>query len=269
MTTRLALTTLLLTGAALVASAAPADPLRAAVDDPGRTQAERERDQYRNPYDTLSFFGIEPDMTVVELYPGGGWYSAILAPYLAEEGQLVAAHFNLERENAPQYYERLYNSYVERFADQSRYGDIEIVEFDPPAKAELGLPESADMVLTFRNIHSWLGSDQLARVFDAAYDVLKPGGVFGVVGHRLPEDREQDPGAEAGYVKESIVIEAAKEAGFSLAAKSEVNANPEDDADHPNGVWTLPPALNLPDGESEEEWRRIGESDRFTLKFVK
>lgn len=270
MTTKLALTTLLLTAAALLASAAPAaDPLRAAVEDPGRTQAERGRDPYRNPYDTLSFFGIEPDMTVIELYPGGGWYSAVLAPYLAEDGQLVAAHFNLERENAPAYYERLYDSYVDRFADRDRYGDIEIVEFDPPAKAELGPPESADMVLTFRNIHSWLGSDQLAAVFDSVYDVLKPGGVFGVVGHRLPEDREQDPKADSGYVKESIVIDAAERAGFTLAARSEVNANPQDDADHPNGVWTLPPGLNVPEGESEEDWRRIGESDRFTLKFVK
>ncbi len=269
MTTKLALTTLVLFGAAAVAQAAPADPLRAAVEDPGRTAAERQRDRYRNPHETLSFFGIEPDMTVVELYPGGGWYSAILAPYLAGEGQLVAAHFNLERENAPPYYERLYNEYVERFADRERYGDIEIVAYDPPARAELGPPGSADRVLTFRNIHSWLGSDQLDAVFASAYDVLSPGGVFGVVGHRLPEDREQDPAAESGYVKESVVIDAAEKAGFTLAEKSEINANPEDDADHPNGVWTLPPGLNVPEGESEEDWRRIGESDRFTLKFVK
>lgn len=269
MTTKLAVTSLLLAGALALAPAAPADPLRAAVEDPGRTQAERERDRYRNPYETLSFFGIEPDMTVVELYPGGGWYSAILAPYLAGDGQLVAGHFNLERENAPQYYERLYDSYVERFADRDRYGDIEIVEFDPPAKAGLGVAGSADMVLTFRNIHSWLGSDQLDAVFASAHDVLRSGGVFGVVGHRLPEGRQQDPEAETGYVKESVVIDAAEKAGFKLAGKSEVNANPDDDADHPNGVWTLPPSLDVPEGESESDWRRIGESDRFTLKFVK
>jgi predicted methyltransferase len=269
MTNKLALTSLLLLGSAMLVPAASADPLRGAVEDPGRTEAERERDRYRNPYETLSFFGIEPDMTVVELYPGGGWYSAILAPYLAGEGQLVAAHFNLERENAPQYYERLYNAYVERFADRDRYGDIEIIEFDPPDKAELGRPGSADMVLTFRNIHSWLGSQQLDAVFNTAYDVLKPGGVFGVVGHRLPEDRAQDPRAETGYVKESIVVEAGERAGFTLAEKSEINANPRDDADHPNGVWTLPPNLDVPEGDTGQDWRRIGESDRFTLRFVK
>lgn len=259
----------LLLGLTALAQEGPDASLRAAIEDDARTEVERERDRYRHPYETLAFFGIKPDMTVVELLPGGGWYSAILAPYLAEDGKLVAAHFNLERQDAPEYYQGLYDEYVERFSDKQRFGDIEITAFDPPAKRELGEPGSADMVLTFRNIHSWIGSGQLDAVFAAAYDVLKSGGVFGVVGHRLPEDREQDPKAGDGYVKESLVIEAAEKAGFRLEARSDINANPRDDADHPNGVWTLPPNLDVPEGESEGDYLRIGESDRFTLKFVK
>ena len=246
-----------------------ADPLRDAVEDDGRTAEERARDRYRHPYETLSFFGVEPGMTVVELYPGGGWYSAILAPYLADEGRLVAAHFHLGQEDAPSYYERLHKAFTERFVESGRFGDIEVIAFDPPAKPALGEPASADMVLTFRNIHSWIGARQLEDVFAAAYDVLKPGGVLGVVGHRLPEDREQHPEADTGYVKESVVIHAAEKVGFTLEARSEVNANPLDDTDHPNGVWTLPPNLDVPEGESTEDYLRIGESDRFTLKFVK
>lgn len=262
-------TALLLASLVPFAGQALADPLRDAVEDEGRTEEERERDRYRHPYDTLSFFGIEPEMTVVELYPGGGWYSAILASYLADEGRLVAAHFNLEQENAPAYYERLHKSFTERFVESGRYGEVDVIAFDPPAMSSLGDPGSADMVLTFRNIHSWIGAGQLENVFAAAHEVLRPGGIFGVVGHRLPEDREQDAEAGIGYVKETVVIEAAENAGFTLAERSEVNANPLDDADHPNGVWTLPPNLNVPDGENEEDYLRIGESDRFTLKFVK
>lgn len=260
---------LLLMGLGSFAAQALADPLREAVDDDGRTAEERERDRYRNPYDTLSFFGIRPDMTVIELYPGGGWYSGVLAPYLAAEGRLVAAHFDLERENAPAYYERTHNAYTERFVASGRYGDVDVIAFDPPAKLSLGEPGSADMVVTFRNIHSWMSDGQLENVFASAYEVLKPGGILGVVGHRLPEEREQDPEAGTGYVKESVVIEVAEKSGFRLDARSDINANPQDDADHPNGVWNLPPNLRVADGDDEEAYRRIGESDRFTLKFVK
>lgn len=259
---------------AIVFVAAPAqagsdDPLRAAVDHPGRTAEERARDEHRHPYETLEFFGIEPDMTVVELYPGGGWYSAVLAPYLSEGGQLVAAHFNLDRADSPAYYKRSYDGYVKRFVESGDYGDVEVIAFDPPEVARLGEPGSADAVVTFRNIHTWMGDGQLGTVFAAVHEVLKDGGVFGVVGHRLPEEREQDPAASTGYVKESVVIEAAEQAGFTLAGRSEINANPRDDHDHPNGVWTLPPSLSVPEGESAEDYRAIGESDRFTLKFVK
>lgn len=254
---------------AVMADEGPDKALQGVVENDTRPMDERERDRYRNPYETLMFFGIEPDMRVVELYPGGGWYTAILAPYLAGKGKLVAAHFNLEQPDAPSYYERLHNDYVDRFGGGGRYGDIEIVAFDPPEKVNLGKPGSADMVLTFRNVHSWMGDDQLGAVFNAAHRVLKDGGVFGVVGHRLPGDREQDPDADTGYVKESVIIAAAEEAGFTLDAKSDINANPADTADHPNGVWTLPPSLRVPEGEDPHTYKMIGESDRFTLRFVK
>ncbi len=266
---RLALLTLTALLVSAPAGADVADPLRAAVDHPGRPSAEAARDVYRHPYETLEFFGIEPDMTVVELYPGSGWYTGVLAPYLAGEGQLVAAHFNVDRDDAPGYYQRSYYAFVARFGDSETYGEIEIIAFEPPELSSLGESGSADAVLTFRNIHSWMSDGQLDTVFTAAFEVLKPGGVLGVVGHRLPEDRSQDPAASTGYVKESVVVEAASRAGFTVAEKSEVNANSNDDADHPNGVWTLPPSLDVPEGEDPEPYRAIGESDRFTLKFVK
>lgn len=266
---RLALLTLTASLLASSVGADGADPLRTAVDHPGRPTEETARDPSRHPYETLDFFGIEPDDTVVELYPGSGWYTAVLAPYLAGSGQLVAAHFNVDREDAPGYYQRSYDAFVARFGDSETYGDIEIIAFEPPQLSSLGEPGSADAVLTFRNIHSWMGDGQLATVFTAAFEVLKPGGTFGVVGHRLPEERDQDPAASTGYVKESVVIDAASKAGFVLADRSETNANPKDDADHPNGVWTLPPSLDVPEGEDPEVYRAIGESDRFTLRFVK
>lgn len=266
---KLATSTLALLVAAMPVSA-DTQSLRVAADHPARTADERARDDHRHPVETLDFFGIEPDMTVVELYPGSGWYSAVLAPYLASGGgRLVAAHFNLERESPPDYYQRAHDQYMERFVDRGDYGEIEVIAFDPPALTRLGEPGSADAVLTFRNIHTWLGDGQLDTVFSAAHEVLKPGGVLGVVGHRLPEDRQQDPSARSGYVKESVVVAAAEKAGFSLTARSDINANPQDDADHPNGVWTLPPSLDVPAGDGADNYRAIGESDRFTLKFRK
>lgn len=258
-----------LAAALLASSAVQADEkLKGVIEHADRPAAEAERDAHRHPYETLTFFGIAPDMTVVELYPGGGWYTEILGPYLAEEGQLVAAHWNMDQEDLPSYYERGMAAYRERISD-ARFGDVEVIAFDPPELVSLGEPGSADMVLTFRNVHSYASGDQFRNVIEAAYEVLKPGGVFGVVGHRLPEDREQDPDASSGYVKQSWVVGMVESEGFVLEEASEVNANPDDTADHPNGVWTLPPGLNVPEGEDEETYRQIGESDRFTLKFVK
>ncbi|NBB92506.1 MAG: methyltransferase [Gammaproteobacteria bacterium] len=257
----LAISALILAGPALAD-----EKLRGVIDHPERPSAEAARDVHRHPYETLTFFGVEPDMAVVEISPGAGWYTEILGPYLAEEGRLIAAHWNMEQDELPSYYERGMTAYKERIAAE-RFGNVEIIAFDPPGMTSLGDPGSADMVLTFRNVHSYAGDDTFRDVAEAAFEVLEPGGVFGVVGHRLPEDREQDP--STGYVRQSWVVGIAESSGFVLEAASEINANPDDSADHPNGVWTLPPSLRVPEGEDEEQYREIGESDRFTLKFVK
>lgn len=243
--------------------------LAAAIAASDRPAGESVRDVYRNPYDTLTFFGIRPDATVIELFPGGGWYSAILAPYLKDEGHFVAAHWNLDNPDHPPFYAEARRRYEERFADVERFGDFDIIAFDPPELPRLGAPESADLVLTFRNVQGWKRSGLFADVLASVHAVLKPGGVFGVVGHRLPETAEDDPEARSGYVKQSWVIAQAEAHGFRLDAASEINANPADSADHPNGVWTLPPSLNVPEGGDVEHFRAIGESDRFTLRFVK
>ncbi len=242
--------------------------LEAVIADPDRPEAQAARDQYRNPAETLSFFGIRPDMTVVELSPGGGWYSEILGPYLRDEGQLIAAHWYLGGENVPDFYRDIRASYEERIADTERFGEIRIVDFAPPEIVDLGEPGSADMVLTFRNVHSWKRAGTFGDVLEAAHRVLKRDGVLGVVSHRLPEDREADPEARSGYVKQSWVVGMAESHGFRLDEASEINANPADTADHPRGVWSLPPSLRG-DEEDREHFRAIGESDRFTLKFVK
>ncbi len=254
--------------AALTAPAIADDRLKEVIADSDRPADQVERDQYRNPYETLTFFGIEPDMTVVELSPGGGWYTEILAPYLKDEGKLVAAHWNLDGD-VPDFYVRIRGEYEERIADTDRFGEIELISFDPPELVDLGEPGSADLVLTFRNVHSWKRAGTFRDVARAAHEVLKPGGVFGVVSHRLPEDREQDPEARSGYVQQSWVVGIAESEGFRLAEASEINANPADTADHPNGVWNLLPSLRVEEGDDEEHYRAIGESDRFTLKFVK
>lgn len=252
----------------LAAPVAADDKLKDVIDNPQRPSAEVERDQYRHPYETLTFFGIEPDMTVVEISPGGGWYTEILGPYLAEDGKLIAAHWNMDKEDLPGYYEPGMATFKERIS-AGRFGEIEIIAFDPPEMTDLGEPGSADMVLTFRNVHSYAGDGGFRTMAKAAYEVLKPGGIFGIVEHRLPEDHPGDTHMAGGYVKQSWVTGVVESEGFVLEEASEINANPNDSADHPNGVWTLPPSLNVPAGEDEEKYRQIGESDRFTLRFVK
>jgi len=252
---------------ALLGSAALADErLEAAIAHPDRPAEEAARDEHRHPYETLTFFGIAPDMTVVELAPSGGWYTEIIAPYLAEEGRYVAGHFDLSIEDAPSYYEPAMAAWRERVADE-RFGEPEVHPFHPPQSASLGEPGSADLVVSFRSVHGWKRDGVFDDVLDAVHEVLKPGGVFGIVGHRLPEDG--DDSAFTGYVKASWVVARAEAHGFRLAASSEVNANPQDTADHPNGVWTLPPSMRTPEGEDPADYQAIGESDRFTLKFVK
>jgi len=243
------------------------DKLRDAIDDPARPEAEKQRDQYRHPYETLLFFGIEPDMTVVEIAPGGGWYTEILGPYLREQGKLIGAHVDLESEDTPAFYRDIFAAYESRISDAERFGDLEVIAFNPPEKPKLGEPGSADMVLTFRSAHGWKRDGIFEDVIESAREVLKPGGVLGVVQHRLPEDRDGEP--YTGYVKQSWVVAMAESNGFRLLEASEINANPADTADHPQGVWSLPPSLRQVVEENLPTYRAIGESDRMTLKFVK
>ncbi|MFG6468545.1 class I SAM-dependent methyltransferase [Roseateles sp. BYS87W] len=248
---------LTLTTAAAV-QAQSADPLKAAVAADHRLVGNVARDTWRHPYETLSFFGIKPTDTVVELAPGGGWYTEILAPYLRDAGQLIAAEGGSVRFKA-------------KMDSMGVYSKVKLSVFDA-AKGlyDIAPAGTADAVLTFRNVHNWMGmgTDKAQAVFDAAFKALKPGGVLGVEEHRLPASRTQDPKAGSGYVQEAVVIKFAENAGFKLAARSEINANPKDTADHPDGVWTLPPTYALKD-KDRAKYQAIGESDRMTLKFVK
>jgi len=264
----LATTTLFAASGAIAATEATDAKLKAAIAAGTRTPANVQRDAYRHPYETLSFFGIRPNMTVVELAPGGGWYTEILAPYLRDSGKLIAAGNDLaspnerERKSAERFMERLNANPV--------YNKVALGVFSPPRKYEFAPAGSVDMVLTFRNIHNWIpaGPENMKALFASVYTSLKPGGVFGVVEHRLPANKTQDETASSGYMHEKYVIGLAEAAGFKLAAKSEVNANPKDTADHKGGVWALPPTYGNKD-EDRAKYQAIGESDRMTLKFVK
>ncbi|MFC4729123.1 class I SAM-dependent methyltransferase [Coralloluteibacterium thermophilus] len=234
-----------------------------------RSAEHRARDAWRNPRETLGFFGIAPGQTVIEITPGAGWYAEILAPLLREDGRYIAALPDPARADTPQGregrqrgIERLRTKFAE---DPSVYGRPAIVTYDPAAPV-LGPAGSADLVLTFRNVHNWTMAGTDAAMFEAFFAVLKPGGVLGVVDHRA---RRADAPHDSGYLHQDYVIGLAERAGFRLVESSEINANPADTTDHPNGVWTLPPTLNVPEGEDRERYRAIGESDRMTLKFVK
>ena len=230
-----------------------------------REPANAARDQYRHPRETLEFFGLKPNMTVVQLWPGNGWYTELLAPVLKDHGQLIDAAVPAkgedESDNTVRYLAKLKK-------DPSVYGKVKVVDFAPPAKMDLGAEGSADMVLTFRNLHNWQGRGQLDNVFQAAFKVLKHGGVFGVVEHRAATGKTVDQSFHYGYMPVDYVIQEAKKAGFTLAGQSEINANPKDTKDYPQGVWTLPPTYTLGD-QDRAKYAAIGESDRMTLKFVK
>lgn len=242
--------------------------LQQAIGSDHRSQKSKSRDQYRHPLETLRFFEVEPDMSVVELWPGGkGWYTEILAPYLKDEGKLYTAHFSYYSETP--YFVKNLRKFKEKIkAHPEVYGDIVLTVLQPPQFLDIAPIESVDRVLTFRNFHNWMKSDQIENVLSAAYKALKPGGLFGIVEHRVQSGEEQDPKAKTGYVKESHVIKLAEKAGFEFAGKSEVNANPKDIAQYPEGVWSLPPSLRLKD-KNRNKYLSIGESDRMTIKFLK
>lgn len=231
-----------------------------------RTDEERARDQYRHPAETLAFFGITPGMTVVEITPGNGWYTAVLGPLLKDRGQYVGAVRDESLPGQPGYVARGNAAIEQRFAEfPDAFGGAKLLRFDPAAPA-FGEPGSADAVLTFRNAHNWVGDGNADAYFRAFFDVLKSGGTLGVVDHRAAPGEATD--GKTGYVTEQQVIDLAVAAGFRLVDQSEINANPQDDHDHPKGVWTLPPTFALGD-EDKDVYAAIGESDRMTLKFVK
>ncbi|MCU0668995.1 MAG: methyltransferase domain-containing protein [Myxococcota bacterium] len=254
-------------GAPALASAAD-DPLRSAIDSPKRSPENRSRDAARHPEETLRFFGITPTQHVLELWPGTGWYTEILAPLLAKEGKLTITNFdpNGPADATPTRLARELDAKLA--ADPATYGAVEGITVAPPEKLSLGADARYDLVLTFRNNHGWINGGYHDAVYREAFRVLKPGGVLGVVQHRAKEGADPVASAKTGYVPESAVIEAAQRAGFTLAARSEINANPKDTKDHPEGVWTLPPIYRL--GERDRaKYEAIGESDRMTLRFVK
>ena len=256
------------TSAASKSALKPADKaaLNKAIAASGRTAANVARDRYRHPAETLSFFGVKPTDTVVEIWPGGGWYTEILVPYLAKSGNYYAAAPDWGRGGIVKLQQ----------ANPALYGGLRIADYPvfdgKPAEIPAG---SADVVLTFRNVHNWrMGykrddkQDYSAEAFRQIYAMLKPGGVLGIEDHRLPESAPDERERTSGYIKVSTVRKLAEQAGVRLAASSEVNANPRDSADWPDGVWTLPPSLRLKD-KDRDKYLAIGESDRMTLKFVK
>lgn len=272
MTVKFRTSALILAGISAMAPAAyaaPAHPhreLTAAVAAPSRSTANKARDIYRNPAETLSFFGIKPSDTVVEIWPGGGWYTEILAPYLKDKGKLIVA---APTGNA--------SANIGRFLDSDAavYGQVGRANF-PILMGGTGVaPGTADAVLTFRNVHNWRmgsykadGADYSAEAFKELYAMLKPGGVLGIEDHRLPENASDEQERKSGYIKVSTIRRLAEQAGFRFAGSSEINANPKDTKDYPRGVWTLPPRLAEGD-KDREKYLAIGESDRMTLKFIK
>jgi predicted methyltransferase len=234
---------------------------------PQRSEANRARDVYRHPKQTLTFFGFRQDMTVVEIWPGaGGWYTEVLAPILKDSGKLYAAQYAPDptNSNVAANLER----YQKKLAAEPATYDKVIVTALGPESFDIAPPGSADMVLTFRNIHNWMRRDYAPKVFQAAYTALKPGGVLGVVEHRGNPSVPQDPQAKSGYVNEDVAIKMIEGVGFKLVDKSEINANSKDTKDYEKGVWTLPPVYTEGD-KDREKYAAIGESDRMTLKFVK
>jgi predicted methyltransferase len=231
--------------------------LKAAIEGPQRSDANKARDKYRHPLETLTFFGIKPDMTVVEISPGTGWYTEILAPFLKDHGKLYEAVGG--GAGAKTFDEKLK-------ADPAVYSQVIVTTLQPPAETEIAPAGSADMVLTFRNVHDWLPRGTTDDFFKAFYRALKPGGVLGIADHRADPSQPQDPKAKNGYVRQDYMVQLAEQAGFKLDGASEINANPKDPRNQP--VWNLPPTLRQGD-KDRDKYLAIGESDRMTLKFVK
>ncbi|MBS0589716.1 MAG: class I SAM-dependent methyltransferase [Proteobacteria bacterium] len=231
-----------------------------------RSAANKARDPYRHPKETLAFFGVAPGQTVIELTPGGGWYAEVLAPYLKDHGHYIAAIVTPKKPTGEAAGDKtgLYKKFAD---DAAQYSKAQIVEFDAKAPV-FGPANSADVVLTFRNVHNWTDAGTAEAMFKAMYAVLRDGGTLGVVDHRAKVGSTLAQDKDSGYLPVDVVVKLATDAGFKLQAQSEINANPKDTKDHPKGVWTLPPTFALKDVD-HAKYAAIGESDRMTLKFVK
>lgn len=262
---------LLLPGATLHAADTPASPavlqgaLAPILAGNWRSDANKARDRYRHPAETLAFFGVNPVSQVIEISPGNGWYSEILAPLLAPTGHYVVA---IPRASADAPAEVAANAtkLKARFAaDPAHFAAAQVVDYDSSSPV-FGAPASANVVLTFRNVHNWVKAGTAPAYFQAFFNVLKPGGVLGIEDHRAGPGTALD--INSGYLPEDYVIKLATAAGFVLDGRSEINANPKDSKDYPKGVWTLPPTLAL-GAKDRDKYLAIGESDRFTLRFVK
>jgi predicted methyltransferase len=271
---------LLLAAAALCLHAAPAmaadAALKAAIASPDRTPASVARDGARHPYESLVFWGLKPKQTVVEVSPGGGYWTEILAAYAkATGGTYVAGVADLANPKISEGAKKGRAAFETRFADPAKYGTVQFANFGPVA-GPLGAPGSADLVITARNVHNWTGQPGVAdKIFADFFAVLKPGGLLAVEDHRADPKSETDKGAD-GYLATATVVALAEKAGFKLDAQSEINANPKDTKDHPFGVWTLPPVRqSAPSGQPADpafdhaKYDAIGESDRMTLRFRK
>jgi predicted methyltransferase len=255
----------------MLAACAPTPPasdegLARWIAAPHRSERNVARDPYRHPARTLAFFGVREDSVVVEILPGSaGYYMEILAPWLREKGRYIAANRD---ELAVSPYKEDHQKLLARLAaEPALYGKVVVTKFNA-GRHEIAPPGGADFVLTFRNLHNWIERGEIEGALRAFHRALKPGGVLGVVDHRGRMDLSQEAQMKSGYVREDYAIALIERAGFRLAGRSEVNANPEDTKDHPAGVWTLPPTYRLKD-QDRAKYLAIGESDRFTLKFVK
>jgi len=270
--TRIARTCLLLLAAAAanaVAADSGPDPLATAIASSARTPKYAARDVYRHPLETLRFFGVRPDQTVVEIWPGRGWYMEILAPYLRDHGKYYAAIEAPDVAGASQEAKDDAAFLRKRIADDpAHFGKVKLTDLHPPQLTEICPPGSADLVLTFRNVHNWMDKGDEQAQFDVFFKALKPGGVLGVVEHRAKPGTSLAETRKSGYVDEAYVKKLAAAAGFRFDAESPINDNPKDTKDYPEGVWTLPPTLALGD-KDRAKYVGIGESDRMTLRFVK
>jgi predicted methyltransferase len=253
-------------------SAVPALPahasdaaLQEALASPRRSEGFVKRDAARHPQQELEFFGLRPDMTVVEVWPGGGYWTEILAPYLKKAGTYyVAVPPPKDPEAAEEGKDKFRNKLA---AEPAMYGGVKFAEFglDHYAGAPAG---SVDLIVTFRNLHNWMEHGYASQMLEGFFRALKPGGILGIEEHRARNDVAQDPKAQNGYVRQDYTIELAKKAGFELVGSSEINANPRDTKDWPKGVWTLPPTLALKD-QDRDKYIAIGEADNYVLKFRK